>query len=227
MPETKDTGFQVAVDTVIFTLVDRDLKTCLTRREREPFAGYWSLPGCFLRLDESLDSAAQRQIEETLHVSNVYLQQLYSFGEPGRDPRQRVISVTYFALVSKDRLPPNSIKDTSGATAWHSVYDLPPLAFDHAEILNYALTRLRYKIEYSAVAFELLPDEFTLRELQDAYMVILNDHKLDKANFRKKIREANIVEPVSRYRETGGRPAKLFRFREDAQLETKARRFFP
>lgn len=227
MPEPTEKGLQVAVDTVIFTLVDRDLKTCLTRRAHDPFDEVWSLPGCLLRLDESLDSTAQRQIEETLQVNKVYLQQLYTFGDPDRDPRQRVVSVTYFALVSKDRLPANSIKDTRGATAWHSVYALPPLAFDHADILNYALTRLRYKIEYSAVAFELLPEEFTLRELQDAYMVILNDHKLDKANFRKKIREANIVEPVSRYRETGGRPAKLFRFREDAQLETKARRFFP
>ncbi len=225
MPHTTEHGFQVAVDTVIFTLVDRDLKACLVRRDHEPYGEYWSLPGCFVRLDESLDSAAQRQIEETLQVNKVYLQQLYTFGDPERDPRRRVISVTYFALVSKDRLP--SIKEPSGAAAWHSVYALPPLEFDHADILNYALTRLRYKIEYSAVAFELLPEEFTLRELQDAYMIILNDHKLDKANFRKKIREANIVEPVSRYRETGGRPANLFRFRDDAQLETKARRFFP
>lgn len=226
-PDAMEMGFQVAVDMVIFTLVDHDLKACLMRREHEPFAACWSLPGSFVRLDESLDDAAQRQIEETLHVGDAYLQQLYTFGDPSRDPRRRVISVTYFALVSKDRLPADSFADTSGATAWHSVYALPTLAFDHEDILNYALTRLRYKIEYSAVAFELLPDEFTLRELQDAYMIILNDHKLDKANFRKKIREANIVEPVSRYRETGGRPAKLFRFRDDAQLETKARRFFP
>ncbi len=132
-----------------------------------------------------------------------------------------MISVSYFALVSQDKLPPNS------PISWHSAYKPPPLAFDHAEILNYALIRLRYKIEYSAVAFQLMPEEFTLRELQDAYMIILNDAKLDKANFRKKIREANIVEPVSRYRETGGRPAKLYRFRKDAQLEIKARRFFP
>ena len=111
MPETMENGFQVAVDTVIFTLVDRDLKICLTRRDHEPFAGNWSLPGCLLRLDESLDSAAQRQIEDTLHISKAYLQQLYTFGDPERDPRQRVVSVAYFALVSKDRLTPNSLKD--------------------------------------------------------------------------------------------------------------------
>lgn len=221
-----ESQFWVAVDTVVFTLCDRDLKTLLVRRDHDPFAGYWALPGGLVR-DESLEDAALRQLAETLNVGDVYCQQLYTFGDPARDLRRRVISVTYFALVSQDRLPPDSLKDTSGRSAWHSLYQLPPLAFDHADILNYALTRLRYKIEYSAVAFELMPKEFTLRELQDAYMIILNDHKLDKANFRKKIREANIVEPISRYRETGGRPAKLYRFRKDAQLESKARRFFP
>ncbi len=217
----------MAVDTVVFTLCDRDLKTLLVRRQHDPFADFWSLPGCLVRDDEALDDAALRLLSETLDAGSVYCQQLYTFGDPARDPRRRVISVTYFALVPQDRLPPNNLKDTSGRSDWHSVYALPPLAFDHEEILNYALTRLRYKIEYSAVAFELMPEEFTLRELQDAYMIILNDHKLDKANFRKKIREANVVEPVSRFRETGGRPAKLYRFRKDAQLETKARRFFP
>jgi len=227
-PNTFDEArFWVAVDTAIFTLCDRDLKTLLVRWEHDPFAGHWALPGSLVRADEALEDAALRQLAETLNVDDVYCQQLYTFGDPNRDPRRRVISVTYFALVSQDCLPPDSLKDTSGRSAWHSVYQLPPLAFDHEEILNYALTRLRYKIEYSAVAFELMPEEFTLRELQDAYMIILNDHKLDKANFRKKIREANIVEPVSRYRETGGRPAKLYRFRKDAQLESKARRFFP
>jgi ADP-ribose pyrophosphatase YjhB (NUDIX family) len=221
-----ESRFWVAVDTVIFTLCDRDLKTLLVRRDHDPFIGYWALPGGLVRDDESLEDAALRQLAETLNVGDVYCQQLYTFGDPNRDTR-RVISVTYFALVSQDRLPPDSLKDTSGRSAWHSLYHLPKLAFDHADILNYALTRLRYKIEYSAVAFELMPEEFTLRELQEAYMIILNDHKLDKANFRKKIREANIVEPISRFRETGGRPAKLYRFRKDAQLESKARRFFP
>ena len=226
----EESRFWVAVDTVVFTLCDRDLITLLVRRdhpEQAPSANLWALPGGLVREDESLDEAAQRQLTEALDVSGVYCQQLYTFGDPKRDPRRRVVSVTYFALVSQDRLPPDSLKDTSGRSAWHSLYDLPPLAFDHADILNYALTRLRYKIEYSAVAFELMPEAFTLRELQDAYMIILNDHHLDKANFRKKIREANIVEPSSGYRETGGRPAKLYRFRKDAQLETKARRFFP
>jgi 8-oxo-dGTP diphosphatase len=109
------------------------------------------------------------------------------------------------------------------------MYQLPPLAFDHRDILEYALERLRYKLEYSAVAFQLLPEEFTLRELQEAYMVILDDYDLDKANFRKKLQRAGneVVEPTGRYRETGGRPAELYRFRDDATLEIKARRLFP
>jgi 8-oxo-dGTP diphosphatase len=216
----------VAVDVVIFTLRNQALQVCLVRRAAEPYSGYWSLPGGFALSDEALDDAAIRQLREQTEVENVYLQQLYTFGKPTRDPRHRVISVAYFALVSADKLSQNCL-DKSDSLAWHSVYDLPEMALDHSEIVDYGLTRLRYKIEYSAAAFELMPEEFTLRELQEAYMIILDDHKLDKANFRKKIRDAKIVEPVSRYIQTGGRPAKLFRFRKDAQLESKARRFFP
>lgn len=216
----------VAVDVVIFTLRNQELQVCLVRRAADPFAGFWALPGGFVREDESLDAAAFRQLKEQTGVENVYLQQLYTFGELERDPRHRVISIAYFALVSADKLSQQCL-DNEGGLAWQSVYKLPTMAFDHAEIVDYALTRLRYKIEYSAAAFELMPEEFTLRELQEAYMIILDDRKLDKANFRKKIRDAKIVEPVSRYIQTGGRPAKLFRFRKDAQLESKARRFFP
>lgn len=219
----------VAVDLVIFTLRSADLQVYLVRRPDEPFVSCWSLPGGFVNLRESLDDAALRLLREQMPVEDVYLQQLYTFGDPHRDPRQRVISVTYFALVSAQKLSilESETNTSSLNAAWHSMYQLPSLAFDHEDILDYALTRLRYKIEYSAVAFELMPEEFTLRELQEAYMIILNDHKLDKANFRKKIRDAKIVEPANRSIQTGGRPAELFRFRKDAQLETKARRFFP
>lgn len=216
----------LAADVVMFTLRGRELQVCLVRRDCAPFEQQWSLPGGPIQPREPLEDAALRQLEEKTGVTDVFLQQLYTFGAPDRDPRDRIISVTYFALIPADRLDEERLHD-SDTVAWHNVYTLPPLAFDHAEIVEYALTRLRYKIEYSAAAFELMSEEFTLRELQDTYMIILNDHTLDKANFRKKIREANIVEAVSRYRETGGRPAKLYRFRKDAQLETKARRFFP
>ncbi len=224
--------FPVTVETAIFTLFQRDLKVCLFPCNQPPFEGSWMLPSVMPAETESLDDAAQRCIFSIIGAgsdseSDPFFQQLYSFGAPDRDPRGRTISIAYFALVAKDRLPEHILDGTNAPLAWHSAYRPPPLAFDHSEILSYALTRLRYKIEYSAVAFQLMPEEFTLRELQDAYMIILNDQKLDKANFRKKIREANIVEPSNRFRETGGRPASLFRFRKDAKLEIKTRRFFP
>jgi 8-oxo-dGTP diphosphatase len=224
--------YPLTVETAIFTLYQRDLKVCLFQRGQPPFDGSWALPSVTPTETESLDDAAQRCIFSIIgsggdSESDPFFQQLYSFGAPDRDPRGRAISIAYFALVAKDRLPEHMLDDANAQVRWHSAYNPPPLAFDHGEILSYALTRLRYKIEYSAVAFQLMPEEFTLRELQDAYMIILNDQKLDKANFRKKIREANILEPSNRFQETGGRPANLFRFRKDAKLEIKTRRFFP
>jgi 8-oxo-dGTP diphosphatase len=217
----------VAADVVILTLLDNDLKVLLVRRGNPPFRDMWSIPGGFVQVHESLEDAALRTLKEKSGVEQVYLEQLYTFGEINRDPRMRVISVTYIALVQPDKLQPRPGVDTTEAT-WHSMYHLPELAFDHAAILDYALKRLRYKLEYSAVAFELMPDEFTLRELQEAYMVILDDHTLDKANFRKKLRyEPPIVEPTGEERKTKGRPAALYRFRDDAKREVKARRLFP
>ena len=219
----------VAVDVVIFTLLDNDLKVLLVRRGTAPYKGMWAIPVGFISLNESLEDSARRKLEEKTGIKDgdVYLEQLYTFGDVSRDPRTRVISVTYFALVQPDRLQPRPGIDTTEA-AWHSMYDLPHLAFDHRTILDYGLKRLRYKLEYSAVAFELMPDEFTLGELQHAYMVILNDHTLDKANFRKKLHhEPPIVEPTGECRKTKGRPAALYRFREDAKREVKARRLFP
>ncbi|MAS34420.1 MAG: NUDIX hydrolase [Anaerolineaceae bacterium] len=213
--------WSVAVDVVIFTLRNRDLQVHVIQRQDHP--GYWSLPGGIVGATEALEEAAMRQLREQTTVDDVYLQQLFTYGDPQRDSRRRVISVAYFALLAADRIKPDGDENR----AWCSVYDLPPMAFDHARMVDDALTRLRYKIEYSAAAFELMPEEFTLRELQEAYMTILNDHRLDKANFRKKIHEARIVEPVNRYQKTAGRPARLYRFRKDARLESKARRFFP
>jgi 8-oxo-dGTP diphosphatase len=216
--------WSVAVDVVIFTLRNRDLQVYLVQRTEDKYAGYWSLPGGIVRADEPLEDAAMRQLREQTTVDDVYLEQLYTYGEPERDSRRRVISVAYFALLSPDLIKPESIENR----AWYSVLNnRPPLAFDHNRMVDDAHTRLRNKIEYSAAAFELMPEEFTLRELQDAYMIILDDPRLDKANFRKKIHEARIVEPLNHYKKTRGRPARLYRFRKDAKLESKARRFFP
>lgn len=217
----------VTVDVVIFSILDDMLKVLLIKRDSWPFEGVWAIPGGFVQMDESLEQAAYRKLADETGVTNleVYLEQLYTFGEPNRDPRTRVITVAYFALVGADKID-LQVANEADDISWFSVYNLPPLAFDHAAILDYALTRLRYKLEYSAVGFQLLPETFTLRELQDAYEIVLGT-KLDKGNFRSKLRKTNVVEMVDGFRDTGGRPARLYRFREDAVAEVKTRRLFP
>ena len=215
----------VTADIVIFTLRESDLYVLLIKRKHPPGEGMWAIPGGFVDIDESLEGAALRELEEETGVRDVYLEQLYTFGEPGRDPRGRVITVAYFALVPASAIHPSAGDDAAEAR-WWSVYNLPPLAFDHADILDYALQRLRYKLEYTAVGFELLPPTFTLSELQAAYEVILGE-KLDKRNFRRKILSAGVIEEAGGYRTGEGRPAKLHHFRDDAVAEVKTRRLFP
>lgn len=216
----------VTVDVVIFSLVEDDLQVLLVKRKGPPFAGVWAIPGGFVHLDESLEEAAARELAEETGVTGVFIEQLYTFGSPERDPRTRVITVAYFALVPHDAIHHHPSGDAV-ETSWFSVYDLPELAFDHHRILEYALRRLRYKLEYTTVGFQLLPDEFTLSELQRAYETILGE-KIDKRNFRRKILLAEILEATGEKRKEGeGRPAMLYRYREDAVAEVKTRRLFP
>ncbi len=214
----------VTVDVVIVTLRGEELQVLLIKRDLAPYKGRWAIPGGFVQLDESLESAARRELNEETGVADVYLEQLYTFGDPGRDPRGRVISVAYIALVPA----PLSVEAGSDAreARWWPLAKLPALAFDHDQILQYALTRLRYKIEYSAVGFRLMPATFTLSELQRAYEIILGE-PLDKRNFRRRIMEAEVIEPTDDLRTGDGRPARLYRFRPDAVAEVKARRLFP
>lgn len=212
----------VTVDVVIFSLVEDDLKLLLVRRDRPPFQGRWGIPGGFVYPDESLENAAARKLAEETGVKDVYLEQLYTFGNPQRDPRARVITVAYFAL-----LPYSIIRELDANARWFSMKRLPEQAFDHGEIAQYALTRLRYKLEYTTVGFQLLPDVFTLSELQKAYEIIL-DEKLDKRNFRRKILAADILEDTGKMKRDGeGRPAKLYRYLDNAITEVKTRRLFP
>jgi 8-oxo-dGTP diphosphatase len=200
---------RVAVDIVIFTIESGALKVLLVRRRIEPFKGQFAIPGGFVRDDEDLDEAALRELHEETGVRDVYLEQLYSFGEPERDPRGRVVSVSYFALISADR--PLSAGSDAAEARWWPVQELPSLAFDHAGILRYALERLRNKLEYTTVGFQLLPEKFTLTQLQGVYEAIL-EKKLDKRNFRRKMALLKILKPLKEYQSSGRRPAQLFRF---------------
>jgi 8-oxo-dGTP diphosphatase len=215
----------VTVDVITFRLVDDDLQVLLIKRKSTPFKGMWAIPGGFVDIDESLDTAARRELGEETDIRDVYLEQLYTFGDVERDPRGRVITVAYLALVSIHAAIPHA-GDDAADVRWWSIYDLPQLAFDHDRILPYALQRLRYKLEYSAVGFELLPEVFTLSELQRAYEVILCE-KLDRRNFRRKVLSAKVIEGTGEYRSGEGRPAQLYRFRADAVAEVAARRLFP
>ena len=200
---------KVTVDIVIFTIHSGELRVLLVKRGIPPFVGQFAIPGGFVHEDEDLDQAALRELREETGVSDVYLEQLYSFGNPKRDPRGRVITVAYFALISADR--PLKASSDAAEAKWWSLETLPQLAFDHAMILEYALERLRNKLEYTTVGFQLLPEKFTLTELQEVYEAILGK-QLDKRNFRRKISLLKILKPLPEYRRGGRRPARLFKF---------------
>lgn len=213
----------VTVDLVIFTAIDDDLKVLLVRRGQQPYTGSWALPGGFVRMEESLEEAAARELEEETGVKakNVYLEQLYTFGDPQRDPRTRVITVAYFALVDSSKIKPNVTgEEDISDVQWLSVHNPPKkMAFDHKNILSYALKRLRNKLEYTAVGLELLPDLFTLTELQNLYETILGED-LDKRNFRKKALSMGALEESGTYRKGGHRPAMQYRFRKTPPTST-------
>jgi 8-oxo-dGTP diphosphatase len=201
----------VTVDLVIFTIADDDLKVLLIRRGLEPFKGRWALPGGFVDINESLEHAAARELKEEVGVTNVYLEQLFTFGEPKRDPRGRVISVAYFALVDAERQRIVAASDAASAE-WHSVFAPPKLAFDHKAILEYAVWRLRNKIEWTTVGYELLPKKFTLSQLQRVYEIILQK-PVDKRNFRKKILAQGQIRELNETRgDVAHRPARLYSF---------------
>jgi 8-oxo-dGTP diphosphatase len=196
---------QVTVDLVIFTVHESALKVLLVKRSLHPFKGRMEIPGVAIRENESLEQAAMRQLKEQISARHVYLEQLYSFGDPRRHPRNRVITVAYYVLVPGDQA------ERGRRNGWRSVGELPPLAFDHRRIIDYAMQRLRNKLEYSTAGFQLLPKRFTLSELQAVYETILG-RKLDKRNFRKKMNLLRILKPLKQWRRTGRKPARLYTF---------------
>ena len=203
-------NLRVTVDVVIFTVRNHSLQVLLVKRGVPPFEGQYAIPGGFVRDDESTEDAALRELHEETGVRNVFLEQLYTFGDPSRDPRGRVITVSYYALIGSDKLSLMAGADAAEA-GWFAMDDLPSLAFDHRSILDYALERLRNKLEYTTVGFQLLPCKFTLGELQTVYEAILT-RPLDKRNFRRKIALLRILKPLREWQRTGRKPAQLFQF---------------
>ena len=214
----------LTVDCVVFGLDEQDLKVLLVRRDLPPFEGRWALPGGFVRMDETLDDAARRELREETGLKDVYLEQLYTFGDVRRDPRGRVVSVAYYALVNLADHRVQAATDASDA-AWFAVSDLPRLAFDHDRILTAASERLKGKVRYQPIGFELLPQKFTLSQLQRLYETVL-ERTLDKRNFRKKILSMGVlVETDEVQQDVAHRAARLYRFDEDKYRRLRKKGF--
>jgi len=203
----------LTVDCVVFGLDGQDLRVLLIQRDADPHEGSWALPGGFVELDETLEMAAMRELQEETGLTRVYLEQLYTFGGVERDPRERVVSVAYYALVKLSDHQVQAATDARDA-AWFDVDDLPSLAFDHDAIVEMALLRLKGKVRYQPIGFELLPPRFTLSQLQKMYETIL-ERPLDKRNFRKKILAMDLlVELDEVQQDVAHRAARLYRFDE-------------
>ncbi len=218
MPSSQLADFKVGVDNVIFSVdIDQNrLLILLVLRQEPPFKSQWSLPGSLVRQGESLEDAAYRTLSEKVPVKNLYLEQLYSFGGPGRDPREapdsfgdRYLSVSYFALVPYRELS----SPESTPVAWHEVGKLPDLAFDHRDIIDYGHRRLKNKLEYSPIAFEVLPQHFTLNDLYQFYGTVLGSNFSDYSNFRSRLLKLGFLSDTGNKISRGaGRPASLYEF---------------
>jgi len=201
----------LTVDIVVFALDEEDLQVMLIQRDLGPFEGHWALPGGFVRVDETIEKAARRELQEETGLKDIFLEQLYTFGDLDRDPRERVVTVTYYALVNLEGHDVHASTDARNA-AWFSVSDLPELAFDHEMILEAAYERIKGKVRYQPIGFELLPEKFTLRQMQHLYEMIL-DRELDKRNFRKKVLGMEIVKETKEIeKDVSHRAARLYRF---------------
>ena len=217
---------EITVDVVIFTIQKGALKVLLVQRSKEPFINKWAIPGGYVRMSENLDEAAMRVLKEKTNVENIYLEQLYTFGDPLRHPNARVITCAYFALIRSDDIELSFEENTEiTQVEWQKVYDLPPLAFDHKEIIEYSMKRMRERLEFCPIAFQLLPQKFTLTELQKSYELILKK-KLDKRNFRKKMMSLSILKELDEYtKSVSKRPARLYSF-DNITLNSKRGHFF-
>ena len=213
-------NIKLAVDAVVFGYEDSKISVLLIRRKYDPFKGNWAIPGGFVKDDESLEAAVERELSEETGIQINYLEQLYSYGDPDRDPRGRVVSVAYFGLIR-----PNAFKIMAATDAeqvqWFNIDELPELAFDHQKILDAAIKRLQGKITYEPIGFELLDNKFPFSDLEKLYTTVLG-RPIDRRNFRKKILAINVLDELDEKSTKGtGRPANLFRFNQEKYFELK------
>ncbi len=203
----------VTADLLVLTIADGELQIVLVKRGLDPFKGSWALPGGFVHIDESVDEAAKRELQEETGLSDVYLEQLYTFGTVDRDPRTRVITVSYFALTPLAKIKLEASTDVTEAKLF-PVRKLPELAFDHREIINLGVERLKGKIQYSNIVYGLMPEQFRLSQLQRVYEIILGQ-EIDKRNFRKKMSSLDLLKDTGKMEVDGAhRPAKLYSFKK-------------
>ena len=202
-----------SIDCVILGFDEGELKVLLIERNAEPFKDWWALPGYFVKEDEGLDEGAARILYELTGLRDILIEQFHTFGDIGRHPQGRVITIAYYAIIRLDGQ--NDVRPVSSYARkafWHPVNDLPKLAFDHSEIFEKSIEKIRRRISYQPIAFELLPEKFTLSQLQHVYEVIMNK-KLDKRNFRKKMLNYDILKELDeKQRGVSYRAAKLYKF---------------
>ncbi|WP_422858155.1 NUDIX hydrolase [Flagellimonas sp. S174] len=215
-----ESAIKLTVDAVVFGYDSGNISVLLVKRKFEPFKNAWALPGGFVLEDESLEEAVERELSEETGVKINYLEQLYTFGGIGRDPRGRVVSIAYFGLVK-----PNAFKLTASTDAkeanWFNIEKLPELAFDHKKILNIAIERLRGKITYEPIGFELLDKKFPFSDLEKLYTTLLN-REIDRRNFKKKINSLKVLDELDEKVSVGpGRPASLFSFNKKRYFQLK------
>lgn len=213
---------RLTVDAVVFGYKkESGISVLLIKRKYPPFENCWALPGGFVLSNESLEQAVERELEEESGVKINYLEQLYTFGEPSRDPRSRIVSVAYYGLVKPDHFSLSASTDATDA-AWFQLNELPELAFDHQSILDYAVNRLRAKVRYEPIGFELLDEKFPFSDLEKLYSILLG-REIDRRNFKKKVMSFGMLDELDEKdtSPTPGRKGNLFRFNKTKYFELK------
>ncbi len=213
-------SIRLSVDAVVFGYESGTISVLLIKRKYEPFKDNWAIPGGFVLEDESLEEAVERELKEETGIQINYLEQLYTFGNPKRDPRSRVVSVAYFGLIKPSAFKIFASTDAS-AVQWFKIDKLPPLSFDHDEILKLSIARLQGKITYEPIGFELLDTKFPFSDLEKLYTTLLG-RAIDRRNFRKKMLSLNILDELNeKFSKGAGRPANLFKFNKKRYFELK------